>query len=195
MTSDERGGSGFTLIELTIAISILGLVAAGITSAIIVAMQTTSEANTRLNRSGDLQLTSAFFLADAHGANSFAANNQPGFTGTSAPACGPAASRLVVEFQGTDYAGPGVPTGLTTVSYVLGLDGAELIRRACTSPSAVAVDQVSVATGLATTPSVTCQGAGGSAVSCAASAAMSVSLTTTGQDGSTHTISAGRRTS
>ena len=190
-----RGGRGFTLIELTIAISILGLVSAGIVAAMIVAMRTSSEANTRLNRSGDLMLTSAFFLADAHGANTFAANNQPGFPGTRTPGCGRTASTLVVEFQGDDYEGLGTPTGLTTISYVLGPDGTELIRRSCANPSAGDVDEVSVASGLAATPSITCQSSNGSAVDCTAGSAMSVSLTTTGLDGSTHTISSARRTS
>ena len=115
LSQDE---SGFTLVELLMAIVISGIIVGGLASAFLVGVKTTSAATTRLDESHDAQLASAYFVADASSAASFS---------QTAPAAGSCAAGLsnVVSFQWTDS---GVAK---SVYYVITGSPSQLVRRYC----------------------------------------------------------------
>lgn len=195
--------AGFTLVELVMAVVILGIIMAGVASALMVSMATTREATDRLDDAADLMLASAFLTPDVQGASSMLANDQPGFPApAAAPGCGTAAP-LVLELRGPDVpiaAPPAtlvtIPTTQTVVSYVLAAGGAQLERRECVG-SATPVSSAVVARGLSTTvtPTVSCRTAAGAAVACADPSAASATLGMTSARGNPLSLAAGRRTS
>lgn len=191
-----RSQAGMSLIELTIAVSILGLVMAAITTTMIVAMRATAEATDRLDRGNDQQLTSAHFGPDVAGALEVTAVGQPGFTGpTTEPGCGPTGDRLVVQFRGREAIDV-LTSDRWTVSYVLTDGGATLARRACTGSATTPASDVAVAAGLSTTsgPTVACRTAAGAAVACEDPSAQGVTLDLTIEDGTERSTTGSRRT-
>jgi prepilin-type N-terminal cleavage/methylation domain-containing protein len=63
--SDDHG---FTLIELIVATSILGMVMAAAVAVLIVSVRTTTATQSRLSESHDAQITAAYFVNDVQGA-------------------------------------------------------------------------------------------------------------------------------
>jgi prepilin-type N-terminal cleavage/methylation domain-containing protein len=154
----RRADSGFTLIELVISVSILGLVMTAITTAMLVALKTNSETESRLTESRDVQFASTWFGDDVASANTVTA-------GGTALCAVPAGSSVVVQFQNYDITTPPAaapartaPYGVTNprmVTYALTAAG-ELHRLVC--GNATAADNV-VAHSLApTAPTVTVSG-------------------------------------
>ncbi len=186
---------GFTVVELTVAVAILGILMAAVMAAILVAQRAMQEASARIDVSVDLRTLSTYVGPDAGGANTFAANNQPGVSAAPAsPDCGPTGDTLVVQFAGPD------PVDLrtdrsTVVSYVLQGAGQQVVRRACADPSTAPDDERVVASGLApgSPPTVTCRTRSRAVIACASAPARTVELTVTAADGTTHTIVGSRR--
>lgn len=149
-----RDEDGFTLIEMVIAVMVLGVVIASIAMGMIVMFRTTEETTQRLSESPDLQIAAAYFGSDVQSAQSF--------TGT----CGspPAGSTTLVTLSwidpGADPAsGAGAGDTTRVASYVLS-DGAtqndELVRWYCDgSGPAVSTTLVNYVKP-ATTPAVEC---------------------------------------
>ncbi len=191
---DEGGAAGFTLVELVIAISILGVVMAALTAAMLVAMTGNSQSGERLGESADVAFAASYFADDAAGAQTVTAGG--------ATRCG-TAGKAVVEFQGTTFATGNLPQ-VTVVSYLLETVGSgttasrQLHRSACIGPSLAALgvqSQNTVARQLstATDPTLTCQSPTGAGVAC--SAATSVQLQLHESSGFTFTLVGTRRTS
>jgi prepilin-type N-terminal cleavage/methylation domain-containing protein len=103
------GETGFTLIELIISITILGILMPAIALAMTTATATNRSTDVRLSESRDARELAAYLPDDAAGATSFA-------TG-STPRCG-TGSAAVVEFRGQSF--DATQSMVTTViSYVL----------------------------------------------------------------------------
>lgn len=163
MLSRRAGDEGFTLVELLVAITVLGLVLGAITGISFVAVRTSASANVRLSESNDLLRATTYFADDVRGAQSVSV--------ATAPHCGPDAT-AVVEFAGQDFSDDSTLTITTTVvSYVLrtvtGPAGTttQLHRLACTSPTATPAYPLAPVTDVpvvlllsATAPTVTCPG-------------------------------------
>jgi prepilin-type N-terminal cleavage/methylation domain-containing protein len=199
--------AGFTLIELTISIGILGLIMVAVTGVFAVAVRTNAGTDTRLTESLDLQFAASYFADDVAGAQSFRTGSAPG--------CGtdPAAIE-VVELRGQTFDGFTPPVMQTTITtYVLrsvtvnGVATGQLHRLTCSAPSSPAPSlpltpdrDVTVTRHLSSTmPGVNCQDATGAAASCSAAgvgAAVSVSVLLTSRSGDlTGTLAGRRRTS
>lgn len=82
--SKERG---FTLVELLVAVVILGAITGALTTGLIVSFRTTDEATDRLSRAQGVQLASSAFASDVQSADDVLA-------GDAAPACGPSGAAL-----------------------------------------------------------------------------------------------------
>jgi prepilin-type N-terminal cleavage/methylation domain-containing protein len=131
---DLRSDAGFTLVEIIIAVSLLGLVTgAGVTS-LVTATQGSSALSLSAHESSDAQLISAFLVRDAQAAGG--TDPETGITdpslGVSAsdPAgCTPAGSTLKARFKWRDRKS----TGSVEKVASYGLNGVhELVRRMCT---------------------------------------------------------------
>jgi prepilin-type N-terminal cleavage/methylation domain-containing protein len=178
---------GFTLIELIVSITILGILMPAIASAMFVALNTNRSTDVRLSESRDTREIAAYLPDDAAGATSFAT------TGTAR--CG--TGSLVVEFRGQNFDSTQA-TQTTVISYLLTTATAEdgrptrvLHRLSCLSTASSPVyplspdSDISLARYLSTTvdPSVS-------------TSAGTVQLTTTSRSGDlVATVSGHRRTS
>lgn len=177
-TLDERG---FTLVELVIAVAVLGIVMAAVTGLLITSVDTNNATGERLGESTDLQFAASYFSADV--ASAQPRPSGPVFATGATPGCGAdPASRAVIEFTGQTFDDAQPPVMRTTVTtYVLrttassGRPARELHRLTCSAPSSPtpglpltpALD-LTVARLLSTSvdPVVTCLDASGATTSC-----------------------------
>jgi prepilin-type N-terminal cleavage/methylation domain-containing protein len=186
--------AGFTLVELLISITLMGIVLTTVVAVSFVAVHTAAAADTRLDDSNDLVRAATYFGDDVQGAQSVTVDAEP-LCGTDDDA--------VVEFSGQDFADDSTLAITTTVvTYVVrGADDAdadapELHRLSCRADSTgplyplTPVSDVTVALGLSdSAPLVSC---GGSA--CGAGFSQ-VELTVTESGGLSYTLTGRRRTS
>jgi prepilin-type N-terminal cleavage/methylation domain-containing protein len=128
----RRGDAGYTLVELLVVVSLVGVVVASVAGMSLVAVRTAASADTRLDDSNDLLRAATYFGDDVQGAQSVS-------VGTT-PRCGTDPS-VLVEFVGQDFTDDSTFTTVTTVvSYVrrtVGLPTGvrrELHRLSCSSP-------------------------------------------------------------
>ena len=165
----RAGDDGFTLVELLISVTILGVVLSAVSGVTLVAIKTAGTSDIRLAESTDLMRATTYFSGDVQSAKSVAT--------ATIPKCG-TDLKVVVEFVGQDFADdttPAVPAvtptvTTTVVSYVnrtvtepTGTTSRELHRLACTAPTATPaypltpVTDVTVVRRLsATAPTLTC---------------------------------------
>ena len=120
-----RDDDGFTLVELVLAVTLMGVVIGAVASAMIVMFTTTGETTERLSESPDLQLAAAYFGSDVQSAKTF--------TGS----CGPAGTALVTMAWTDPGASPNPAAAddtERTVRYVVETAGTQktLVRYACT---------------------------------------------------------------
>lgn len=148
----RRDEAGLTLIELLVAVTLLGIVTVPLSGAMIGGLRTTTEAQDRLSESRSPLFTAAFFAKDAQSAA------VDGISVGPSPACGTGTN--VVSFtwteNGTQYRS----------SYAIKTDGTaqRLVRSFCT-PSRT--DAVTVAPVLSdAVPTVKCGDAAGASVAC-----------------------------
>ena len=199
MLSRDRE-AGFTLIELTVAIAILGIVMSAITGAMLLALKSTTEANAALAESGDVQLAAAFFPNDVAGANTM--------TSTGTPKCG--TGTMVIELAGPDFDPATLAATTRVVTYVRstttgpdGLPVTQVHRLSCLSAAVTPSypltpdSDVRVADQLSetTAPAATCANSAGGAVVCSAAAAVSATLVLTADSGQVTNIQGQRRAS
>ena len=151
---------GFTLVELVIAIAILGVVMSAVCAAMLVALKTNKETSQRLGKSNDLQYAATWFAEDIASANSVTAN--------ATAVCGAAVTALLnltsTDLDPTTTAIPTAPPSpepiTRSISYVLvtqstadGVFGV-LERRACGASGAPVVDRIAKRLSTALTPVV-----------------------------------------
>lgn len=106
----HHGDGGFTLVELLISVTILGILIGAISNAVAVALRITSSADVRLTESNDALFAAGYFGGDVQGAQSVS-------VGTT-PKCGTDGS-AVVEFVGQDFTDDSTfATTTRVVSYV-----------------------------------------------------------------------------
>jgi prepilin-type N-terminal cleavage/methylation domain-containing protein len=156
-----RADGGFTLVELVVSISILGVVMTGITAVMLTALTTNRETAVRLTETRDLQFVNAYLADDMQGATSVV----HGVTAR----CGTGTAAL--ELRGRSFDDSSPPTAqVTVVSYVLttatvdGVPTGSLHRYVCAADASPApsypltpASDVVVARSLVTTdPAVTC---------------------------------------
>lgn len=148
---------GFTLVELLVAVTIMGLVLAAVAGVTFVTVGSAADADTRLRESNDLSRVATYFGDDVQAAQTVA-------VGTT-PRCG-TDPRAVVELAGEDFADTAPTITTTVVTYVLraGVGGTELHRLACASTGGTPtypltpVRDVPVVLLSGTMPAVTCGG-------------------------------------
>ena len=180
--------TGFTLVELLISITILGILMPAIASAMFIALSTNRSTDVRLSESRDTREIAAYLPDDAAGATSFAT--------TGSARCG-SGGTLIVEFRGQSF-DSAQATQTTVISYLLTTETAEdgrptrvLHRFSClstaTSPAypLSPTSDISLARYLSTTVDPTVSTSSGT-----------VQLTTTSRSGDlVATVSGHRRTS
>jgi prepilin-type N-terminal cleavage/methylation domain-containing protein len=188
-----RADAGFTLIELVVAVAILGVVMSAICAAMVAALRTNTETKARLEQSGDVQFSSTWLAEDIAGANTVT-------TGGTA-VCGSSATALMnltsIDIDTVTAPIPATPppTPPTTrsVSYVLVTvtdgDGTsrQLERRACAGSGPAVVERIARRLSTTVAPTVT--------RSPDTSAPATVTLSLTADDGSTFTLTGNRRSS
>jgi prepilin-type N-terminal cleavage/methylation domain-containing protein len=116
----QRTGSddGFTLVELLVSISILGMIMVVLTTAVFMGLRATKDANGSMDESNAASLTAVYFTRDVQGAETISVND-------SAATCGGAAALKL--------------TSLTTdriVAYAVTGSPLQLVRRLCSPRTA-----------------------------------------------------------
>ena len=150
-----RAQGGFTLIELIVSFTILGIIATGVTEGIMVGLRTTDMTNQRLQQSTDAQLVASYFTTDVQSADN---SGEPAVHGVSKTdsTCGGVAP--LVRFRWTDHQTSAIAV-VNVASYVFQTVSGEqqLVRRHCLNGSATPTDVETVARSLSATPAVSCQ--------------------------------------
>jgi Tfp pilus assembly protein PilW len=166
-----RDESGVTLVELVIAIMLLGIIIVPLTASFIFGIRATSDSTDRLSEARSPLFTSTFFAGDAESATTI--------TTGGTPACGTGTN--VISFSWTETPVPsGTPTTFRA-SYVVVGSGADqkLVRNWCAGASPVNAATVApVLADVANPVTVACTDAAGAAVACAGKPAR---ITLTGQ--------------
>jgi len=158
LTRTRESDAGFTLMELLISITILGILMAAVSAAMMVGLGSNKSTGARIDESRDEQFIAAYFSADAQGAQTIRA-------GAVAPNCVFAAGggTVVLTFVGedlTDVSPPAVEK--RTVSYVRraapGGRTDELHRLVCKGGATTPGDDgdTTLARNLSAEPTVTC---------------------------------------
>jgi prepilin-type N-terminal cleavage/methylation domain-containing protein len=138
----RQGEGGFTLTELLVAITILGIIGGALAIAFVVSGHSTAETTQRFKESHDAQIASAYLATDVQSAKQITAST-----------CGsPGALTPLVNFS---YDGAS-----SIASYLYGSDGSEqqLRRRFCDTSGALVTDVAIVHFGGAS-PTASCDGA------------------------------------
>lgn len=163
MTHERQGldrDRGFTLIELIMAVAILGIITATLGGAVYLALKSTSNNYSRLEQSNAEMVVTRYITGDVHQAvavdDASTANNTPGCVGTT-------------ELSMTAFADPSDTTASLTVRWVVGTNG--LLR--CVYSGSSLTSSMTVTTGT-TAFGAACIG------SCATAATIRVTFTAAG---------------
>ncbi|TNC29575.1 PulJ/GspJ family protein [Amycolatopsis alkalitolerans] len=142
MRLNGRDG-GFTLVELLLAITILGIITVPLTQVVLVFLRTSDQTAARLTESTDAQLSAAYFARDVASVGVRASASpyatQPsidttGDAGWPYP-CGASGTTPVVRFAWDDYPA-GATAVQTRVAYVVSADHTQLRRLVCAGSAA-----------------------------------------------------------
>jgi prepilin-type N-terminal cleavage/methylation domain-containing protein len=182
----RRGADGFTLVELLIAIVILGIITVPLSNVVIGFFRSADATTARLIESHDVQIATAYWAQDVasigtRSTTSPFALNQSVETGVAYNAglyqCGAAGTPSAIVRLAWDYSsGPGTTATLVRVAYVVQtFSGQTELHRLRCDGSAVVVSDVTVAHDLdpSTLPALVCS------TSCTASPTVPKSLTLT----------------
>ena len=204
-----RADDGFTLIELTLSVAILGIVSAALSGVVLQYLQTTRDTSARLNESTDQQFIATYWQNDVSsigrqtlGSSSVLAPQQSVFVNTPGPGgCGTSVGTVVVALAWNEFTvdAPNPANAWDTtpheVAYVTVPTGSRLLLKRVRCRNGTASQPQTVAHSLTTTPTIGCSTTCG-----AATAPNRVSMTFTVKDaenadspGYTTTVSADRR--
>ena len=160
----HRQEDGFTLPELIITVTIIGIIATGLTGVVISYLKTTTDTQSRLTESHDVQFAAAYWQRDVasigvrsydSGTKTFPLQQSVQVT----PACNLPSGTRVVTLAWSEYTSSdstAAPTTIT-VSYVAAPDdagGFNLLRVRCTG--SVKDSSLEVMHSLDAVPTVTC---------------------------------------
>jgi prepilin-type N-terminal cleavage/methylation domain-containing protein len=169
----KRGADGFTLVELLVAIVILGIISLPLGNVVIGYFRNTDATTARLLESHDAQISSAYWAQDVAsiGTRSTTAPyplNQSVWTGTSSLWLCPAAGTRIATLAWDDFTPAGTRTIIQVVYVVQTVSGQTELHRVSCQGSAAVVSDVALAHDLdpSTLPTVACLGTSG--VNCAA---------------------------
>ncbi|MCA1710635.1 MAG: prepilin-type N-terminal cleavage/methylation domain-containing protein [Actinobacteria bacterium] len=183
--------SGFTLVEMLVAIIITGVVMAPLGTAIVVGLRTTDATNTRLAESHDAQFLGEYLVPDLQSA----AQVEPAPTTT---VCSSDGTGGVLRLRWSDPASTtmSVPVVVTYVVQTVGTER-QLHRILCTGATPVLGSDVVVAHALsASGPTVACASAAGATTSCSSPTTPAlVTVTATAASGYSYAVTGSRRTS
>lgn len=167
----SRGEHGFTLSELMVAVSILGLIIVPLTGAILVGLRTTGDSQQRFTESHGAQMTDAYFPFDVASATSIVlADPTP---------CGGTGPTVVASFDWADDISP-----TNEVTYVVPSGQSSMMRMVC--QGGTVVNRTNLATGISGTPTLRCAPSCGSSFKTA-------TLTVTTASGWQYTVNGTRR--
>ena len=179
----RRGADGFTLVELLVAIVILGIITVPLSNVVIGYFRNADATTARLIESHDVQIASAYWAQDVASigmrstTSPFALNQSVETGGRHQPVSPvrPARERAIVRLAWDDSSGPGVTT-LVRVAYVVQtVSGQTELHRLRCEGSAAVVSDVTLAHDLdpSTPPALGCS------TTCTASPAVPKSVTLT----------------
>jgi prepilin-type N-terminal cleavage/methylation domain-containing protein len=136
-----HGERGFTLVELLVAISVLGVIMGPLCASLIIGLRTTSDSQQRLVEARGAELTSHYFPFDvASATNIIPADPTP---------CGGAGPTVVASFDWAD------DRSLTNeVTYVVPAGATDMVRMFCQGGSLVSKNLL--ASGLNGPPTIAC---------------------------------------
>jgi prepilin-type N-terminal cleavage/methylation domain-containing protein len=148
----RRGDDGFTLVELLLAIAILGIIAMPLSMGFITGLRFIGRSDEKFTDSRSALISAGYFAGDVANANTIVPND--------ATACG--TGTALVSFAWSDAsAAVGAPVN-NKVSYVYDTSDStnkKLLRKYCANGSATGTQSVA-AISLGSTPVVTCYDAG-----------------------------------
>lgn len=168
---DERG---FTLPELLVAVTVLGIIIVPLTASIIVGMRTTGSAQQRLIEARGEQLTAAYFPSDV-------ASSDTIVRGDSAP-CGGTGPAVVASFDWADD-----HSATNEISYVVPAGSTDMYRKSC--QGGIVQSTNLLASGVSGTPTVSCS------PNADCTSASSATITVNLQSGGQYTVTGTRRSS
>jgi prepilin-type N-terminal cleavage/methylation domain-containing protein len=113
----SRADDGFTLIEVLVSISILGVIMVVLCTAVIMGLRSTTDANVKFDQSNTAEFVNLHFTGDVQGADVVSVDN-------AASSCGGAAELKLTSPSATDR----------IVAYAVTGSPLQLVRREC-SPS------------------------------------------------------------
>lgn len=205
-----RGEGGFTLIEMVMSVTILGIISATLLGVMLQYLSTAGDTGARLNESTDQQFISAYWQNDVSSlgrrsltvATATFATEQSVFVGSAGPGgCGSAVGPVVVVFAWNEFevdapaADRAWDTTAQEVAYVTVPSGSRMLLQRVRCSNGSITSRQSVAHHLTGTPTISCDTSCG-----AASPPNRVSMTFTVKDadnlesqGYTTTVSADRR--
>jgi prepilin-type N-terminal cleavage/methylation domain-containing protein len=196
---DQPDDQGFTLVELVMAIAILGMIMTAVATMLMTSLMANRQSDRRLGESTDFQFATSYFADDAQGAVTVDVGGTPDCASTAAGAD----PTDVVEFRGNSFDDTG-NTRLTRIAYVLRTvveasgSTRELRRVACSGPDVSHLThdaETTVARHLSgvTAPSIACRSVAAQ-VACSAAAMTSVQVTVTEASGFSYSLLGTRRT-
>lgn len=131
--SRRAGDSGFTLIELTVTVALMGVVVAAVVGAIVFVLSARTRSTSQLSSSADRQIVSSYFVPDVEGASG-TMTLQSGST----TVCGSAvSSSWVLTLRALDYDAGSITPVPVAVSYVYQPATMLLQRLSCRGSGAV----------------------------------------------------------
>lgn len=161
--TEQRDDDGFTLIEMVITVTIMGIIALALTGVVISYFKTTVDTQSRMTESQDVQFAATYWQRDVAsiGVRSYDAATKSFPLQQSvgvAPACSLPAGTPVVTLAWSEYTtdqSTDTPTRMT-VSYLAQADGSayELVRVRCSGSTVVSTTEV--AHSLNAVPTVDC---------------------------------------
>jgi prepilin-type N-terminal cleavage/methylation domain-containing protein len=169
----RRGADGFTLVELLVAVLILGIISVPLGNVVVGYFRNTEATTARLIESHDAQISSAYWAEDVAsiGTRSTTAPyplNQSVWTGASSLYPCATAGTPIVSLAWDDFASSGARTLIQVVYVVQTVSGHTELHRVRCQGSAAVVSDVTLAHDIdpSTPPTVACLGTSG--VNCAA---------------------------
>jgi prepilin-type N-terminal cleavage/methylation domain-containing protein len=167
-----RGDDGFTLVELVVAIGILGIIIAPLSMAFITSLRVIGRADQRLNDSRSALITSAYFANDIASSNVITLNDTA--------ACG--SGTAVVSFVWSSASSPAGSPVNNKVSYVIDASDStnhKLVRRYCAGGGTAKTSTAAISLADSNPVTVTCYSSGNVADATCGSATRSVKMVVT----------------